>query len=374
MPVPYLQSSSNVLVTGVTGLIGGEIVRTLVRRKLGRLRVLVRPGASAGPHARFVERMRRSGDSEVQTLAAGVEVLPGDVREPLWGLRPGDRERIQNEVDVLVHCAADTSFLGRQSVRDTNVTGMRNLIDLAYGCRRSPLIVYLSTATNVGKIEPHCCLNEEAGCRPDNEHFNDYTRSKAVAESLLRDSGLPMLTLRPSIVLSAGLPDPEFAQQILWFVPLLRVFDCVPLGPDMRLDLVPVAYVVEAAVDLACKPKRRHDCYHLSAGDRFCTTPGRLNEIVTTFYRRRKPLGLMPLSEWTREVHRAHVRNPRQRKIFFALRYYLPFLNLDVVFDNRRLEGELGELSTRITPTTDYFADLLRLIKSKRAMMEAARP
>ena len=42
---------------------------------------------------------------------------------------------------------------------------------------------------------------------------------------MLRYSGLEVLTLRPTIVLSAGLRDAAFAQMILWFVPLLRKFE-----------------------------------------------------------------------------------------------------------------------------------------------------
>src|SRR5207247_858656 len=99
-------------------------------------------------------------------------------------------------------------------------------------------------------------LREEEGCRPENEHHNDYTRSKAVAETLIRDRGLPYLVLRPTIVLSAGLPDQKFARNILWFVPLVRKFDCLPADPDSRLDIVPVSFVADATVDLLRKASR----------------------------------------------------------------------------------------------------------------------
>ena len=56
--------------------------------------------------------------------------------------------------------------------------------------------------SNSGKAA-HRCLPEEEGCRPANQHFNGYTQSKAEAEALLRSSGLPVLHLRPTIVLGA---------------------------------------------------------------------------------------------------------------------------------------------------------------------------
>ena len=80
----------------------------------------------------------------------------------------------------------------------------------------------MSTASNIGEVVGRS-VTEDEGCRPENRHFHEYTQSKAVAEALLRESGLPVLTLMPSIVLSAGLPDPPFARQILWFVPATRL-------------------------------------------------------------------------------------------------------------------------------------------------------
>jgi thioester reductase-like protein len=372
--VPTLTASSNVLVTGATGLIGGEIVRCLGRRGLGRVCALVRPSADCDAHGRFLERMRRSGETEQEVLSWGVDVVPGDIRQPFWDLPPDDLRRVTENVDVILHCAADTSFLCQKNVSQTNVAGTSYLIELAQHCRKRPLIAYMSTATNGGKYASHLCLSEDDGCKPENEHYNEYTRSKAVAETMLRQSGLPVLTLRPTIVFSAGLPDADFAQHILWFVPLARVFNCIPLDPASRLDLVPVSYVTDATIDLLRKPDRKYDCYHLSAGEHCCARIGELNDFVNRFYRRKRPLQLVTPDAWTKELYRTHVSSPRQRKVFFGLRYYLPFLNMDVVYDNGRLQEELGDQSPRITPMKEYMGDLLKLIKSRRALQEVAKP
>ncbi len=157
-----------------------------------------------------------------------MDAVTGDILEPFWGLSGADRAEITGSVDVIIHNAADTSFTAHRDTATTNVAGVRRLIEFARGCRRPPLIAYMSTASNVGR-ETGRCLVEDDGCRPANDHFNDYTHSKAVGEQELRDSGLPVLTLRPTIVLSAGLPDPVFARQILWCAPLTRAFGALPL-------------------------------------------------------------------------------------------------------------------------------------------------
>jgi thioester reductase-like protein len=366
-----LGPATNVLVTGVTGLIGGEIIRKLRSLRTGTLYALVRPQAEANAVTRFTERMRRSGD-DPWVSAADVEVVAGDVRRPRWDLEDEDFRRLTRSVDLIIHCAADTGFLRGQSVHETNVGGARTLIDFARRCERNPLIVYMSTASNGGKVS-HRCLAEEDGCKPDNEHHNEYTRSKALAEAMLRDSGLPVLRLRPSIVLSAGLPDPAFAQSMLWFVSLLQAFDCLPIDPASRLDVVPVSFVVDATVALLRRPRRAYDCYHLSAGERAAITNAELNEFVGRYYRRPAPLRLLLPSQWTRQHYERYVRTDEQRKIFFGLSCYLPFLNMDVVYDNRRLREELGE-ALPVPPLTNYLGELLDRIQWQAALEEAARP
>ena len=118
---------------------------------------------------------------------------------------------------------------------------------------------------------------------------------------------------------------------------------------------------------------RRFDCYHISAGPSGAVTIGELRVVFHAFYCRRQLLRLVPPAEWTPAVHRKAVRTPLQRRLFRSLRYYLPFLNMDVVFDDARLRADLGE-TLAVRPVCDYFADLLGLIRPKAALREAALP
>src|SRR5262249_45525650 len=157
---------------------------------------------------------------------------------------------------------------------------------------------------NAGKHE-HRSLTEVEGCRPENEHHNGYTKSKAVAETLLRDSGLPVLTLRPTIVLSAGLPDADFARQILWFIPLARRFAALPPDPGSRVAVVPGSSGAEATLALLRMPGRRHDCYPLSAGASHSLPLRTYCEQILAFYHNRRAVELVPPSSWTPELTRA---------------------------------------------------------------------
>ena len=63
-----------------------------------------------------------------------------------------------------------------------------------------------------------------------------------------------------------------------------------------------------------------------------------------------------------------------QRRIFSALKMYLPFLNMNVVFDDARLRGDLGTGGPSVRPARDYLGELVELIGTKAALKEAALP
>lgn len=369
MGLKTIQDRTPVLLTGVTGMIGGELMRSLLDAGLGRVSTLVRPGADGDVRGRVRDRFKRSG-CEPGELMDAIDIVSADVRQPGLAMSPEDTERLRSEVEVIVHLASETSFIRGRSCRQTNIDGMRHMLEFTRSCARNPLFVYVSTATNGGAVA-HCCLREEEGCKPDAEHHNEYTHSKAVAEQMLWDSGLPALSLRPSIVFSAGLPDWQFARMVLWFVPLLSELGGVPIDPTSRVDAVPVSYVVNSMKALLTKPDRKYNCYHLSAGAKGAITCGEIGDFLNAYYERTTPLHAVPPNHWTRELQHRYISGPQKRVTFATLRHYLPFLNMDVVYDNTRLAEELGEAAAQVPRFTSYMGDLLALIPNELQLEEA---
>ncbi|WP_157368573.1 SDR family oxidoreductase [Zavarzinella formosa] len=364
-----LHPTSNVLITGVTGLVGGEIFRHLLARgHQGMIWPLIRPGES-DPICRLNHRLARSGDD--RELPPNVRPVAGDILQDQWGLDVDDLIDV-TAADIIIHNAADTSFDENSESATTNVESVRQLIDLARKFPKPPLIVYMSTASNVGDVTD-ANVAEDDGCRPDNHHHNGYTQSKAVSERLLQESGLPVLVLRPTIVLSPGIPDAKFARQILWCVPLMQVFRALPINPGSRLDVVDVGFVAEATLRLLEKKDRQFDCYHLSAGADDAVTLGRLNEVTCVCYDRSQ-LDLINPADWNRRHLQEALRGRVRRKIFKSLRYYFPFLNMNVVYDRSRLEKELGDDCPAVRPLVEYLPGMLELIGAKAALREAMMP
>jgi hypothetical protein len=132
------------------------------------------------------------------------------------------------------------------------------------------------------------------------------------------------------------------------------------------VDIVPVSFVADAIIRLLQKPQLRYDCYNISAGPDAAMVCGPAFAFLDEYYKRLKPLKLIPPSEWTREKHRQYLGAAHQRKLFSTFRYYLPFLNMDVVYDNCRLRAELGDQFPEITPVTEYAGNLLNLVATEK--------
>ena len=144
-----LSRDSRVLLTGATGLIGGEVLRALLDFGVREVWTLVRPEEQSTPAGRIVVRMRRSG-VELDGATDFVHAVAGDMRSVGLGLSADDAGRVRSAIDFVIHCGGETSFIREAECVDTNIAGMQNLIDFVRRCERDPLIVYTSTAANGG--------------------------------------------------------------------------------------------------------------------------------------------------------------------------------------------------------------------------------
>jgi len=175
-----LSDSSRILVTGGTGFIGGNLVRTLLGE--GRtVRALVRDPA-------------RAADIE------GAELFRGDL------LDPESLVGIERDVDVVVHCAGILGKWGtpRSRLRAVNVQGTLALLERF---RDSGLhrFVHLSAGGVSGPLRREA-VDETYRCRP----ATPYEKTKLMAErKVLENSGpwnIPAVVLRPTFTYGPGDP------------------------------------------------------------------------------------------------------------------------------------------------------------------------
>jgi dihydroflavonol-4-reductase len=313
------------IVTGASGHVGANVVRTLV---------------AAGEGVRAVDVRRGAAITE-----PGVEFVRGDVLD-----RPSLVSAFAG-ADFVVHLAAKISIAGDPdgSVRRVNVDGVRNVAEaaLAAGVRRlvhcSSLHAYDLSAAR-GPVR-------ENGPRAADVRLPAYDRSKAAGEAELRrviDRGLDAVVLNPSGMIGPVDPEPSRMGRVLRAMFRGRM----PVTVAGAFDWVDVRDVA-AALIAACERGRTGENY-LVAGHRASVTE--LGRLAAEVSGRRPPRWEAPLAP-VRFAAEAAVRlaGPHRAGRLLLTPESLHALAADPVIDCSKAVAELGY---RPRPLPETVADL----------------
>jgi nucleoside-diphosphate-sugar epimerase len=160
------------LVTGASGFLGHAVCQELRSREHEVLALVRRPGSEP----------------------EGTVAVPGDLRDG-DGLR---RAVAEAKPDWVIHLAAEIATQRDASkIDEINIAGTRRLLDACTACGR-PRMVFVSTVVTG---DAGGAVLDESSTLPVQ---TAYGRSKQQGETLVRESGLPAVILRPSHVYGPG--------------------------------------------------------------------------------------------------------------------------------------------------------------------------
>jgi predicted dehydrogenase/nucleoside-diphosphate-sugar epimerase len=175
-------TAPTVLVVGGTGFIGRRLVSRLVEMGVG-VRVLSRSSGAA---------------------AVALGDLPVEIHEGFHGNREVARAALAG-IDTVYHLAKCEGRAWEDYVRgDIEPTRVLAEEALAAGVRR---FIYTGTIDSYDSASPSCHITGDTPVDPRIARRNLYARSKAACEKLLGElqrQGLPLIVLRPGIVIGAG--------------------------------------------------------------------------------------------------------------------------------------------------------------------------
>lgn len=344
-----------VLLSGATGLIGGELMLLLAGRGVYSTAV-VRAADSNQARDRLLERLQKSVLWKPE-FADMVSAQAGDVIEPNFGLSPAALQ----SADVILHSAASTSFKPGAGVYPINIKAAEQFACILKNLRPSQRGFFVGTAAVT--TEPRGVITEDM---PFAGYANDYIASKRDAETLLRAAGNPFVSLRPGIVLARGIDDAKLSRNMLWSIPVMAELGDVPLDPMAKLDFAPVDFIAAAFAEMLLKADLKHDCYHVSTGEDSMTFKALADELTATMP------GIGKLVMRGRDYVPTH-KFARQRWMYEALQPYLPFLTADAVFSNARLRAEIGAAAIAPAPIS-YLGELLGTFSLSDAVRQMYTP
>jgi nucleoside-diphosphate-sugar epimerase len=324
-------SASRILLTGATGFLGMEVLARLLERTDREVLCLIRAADQAAAEERLDGVLARLY-SESSAYRARVHALPGDLTTGISA--PGE------QIDLVCHCAASITFdLPLDEAREINVDGTRAILELAKeaGARR---FVHVSTAY-VSGIHSGEFTEDMLGT----DFRNTYEQTKCEAERFVGEvTGMEVAIARPSIVMGESDSGWTPAFNVLYW-PLRAfargLFAQVPAKPEGRVDVVPVDYVADGIFKLI--ESDATGTFNLVSGSDAATCEELADLACAHFGRPRPPfVGTGQFGDSAADEHGA---------------VYLPYFDMDVVFDDTRTRELLGIQAPRLRSYFDTLMD-----------------
>ncbi|WP_434388048.1 AMP-binding protein [Melittangium boletus] len=197
--VTQLLTGKRLLFAGATGFVGKVTLSMLLARygqELDKLYVLVRKGSAPSAERRFFDKVATSepfqplrdslGDAgALEFIRRKVEVIDGDITDPLMGLEPAQAEALTGQVHAIVNCAGLVSFNPSLEVGlNVNTHGVKNTVELAL--RWKVPLIHMSTAFVAGNRNGLVFEDEEVvGYFPRQDELDgrDFSLEQEIADA-----------------------------------------------------------------------------------------------------------------------------------------------------------------------------------------------
>jgi thioester reductase-like protein len=353
-----LALDETIFLTGFPGFIAGRLVERLAREG-ARFLLLVQPA--------FAERAQREIAQLVGQTGAPPEsfrVLEGDITRADLGMSAADLEEARGEATVLFHLAAVYDLaVPREVGLRVNVGGTRNVNRFALTLPRLRRYHYVSTCYVAGRrtgliLESE--LRHGAGFR----NFYEETKYLAELEVEALKGELPVTVHRPSVVCGDSRTG-ETAKYdgVYYLVHYLRMWpgalSLANIGnADVRLNVVPVDFVVEAMAALAADDASAGETVQLADPEPLTTEE--LFDIISRNLSGRASLVTLPAP-----VVRTTLNIPLNEKVTGLPRVGVPYFFLKQTYDTARATALLAPRGVRCPRFPDYVPALLDFVERK---------
>ena len=263
-----------VLVTGASGALGPHLLTELLRDEDNdEICVLMRPGASMTTRAQVLRRAVETLVTDVRpqrlSVVERVHPIATDIRCDNLGLQDGDRDRLERQVNVVIHAAANTRFAApMEELNDVNVEGTRRVLELSRRCSHLRQFLLVSTTcvagTQTGTVFER--LEERAG-----DFLNPYEQTKWKAERLTAEAALPVRIARLSTCIGGERTGyvhrfGAIHQSIRWLT--RGLVPMIPAIEGSRVDLIATDVAARWLARAAALPVAELDVCHVAAGSR----------------------------------------------------------------------------------------------------------
>ena len=345
-----------IFLTGFPGFIAGRLVERLAREG-ARFLLLVQP-AFAGRARSDIARLLEMTGAPLENF----RVLEGDITREDLGLSAADLEAAKSEATVLFHLAAVYDLaVAREVGMRVNVEGTRNVNNFARSLPKLKRYHYVSTCYVAGR---RTGLILESELRHGEGFRNFYEETKYLAELEVEalKNELPVTVHRPSVVCGDSRTG-ETAKYdgVYYLINYLRMWpgalSLANIGnPEVRLNVVPVDFVVEAMAALASDDASAGETVQLADPEPLTTEE--LFDLISRNLAGRESLVTLPAP-----VVRTTLNLPLNEKVTGLPRVGVPYFFLKQTYDTARATALLAPRGLRCPRFPDYVPALIDFVE-----------
>lgn len=297
----------SLLLTGATGFLGAFILDALLRRTDAIIHCLVRAGDEARAGQRLRDNLERYGLWR-EEYQGRLRPVPGNVSAPRLGMPAARYASLGQEVDVVLHGAAQISWLSPyRDLFASNVEGTRRLLEFAAESRVASVHHVSSLGATLIRPFQNTRMVDEVTARSGlgTESILElplgYLETKWVTHRMIEEArrrGLPVTLYAPGLITGHSQTGIDSLSQSQFIHALIKgsvQLGCFPDGLGWRF--IPVDVVARDVVSCLLNPASiNHDIYLDSTS---LLSP---ELMVETLRRSGFDVGVVPYAAWRRKV------------------------------------------------------------------------
>ncbi|KAJ7185924.1 hypothetical protein C8R46DRAFT_388493 [Mycena filopes] len=312
-----LLTAKVVLVTGTTGELGCYLLARLLEDK-NVVQVYALNRASSleeGLHGRQVRALRERGLDTNILDSPKLSLLEGDTGKVGFDISAGIFRQMQASVTHVIHNAWPVDFNLALRSFESNIRGLRNLLDFSLGSpyAQPPMLIYTSTIGILQSLDTKVATEKPVDAEAAVE--SGYTQSKWVAEQIIAKTA-ESTPSKPTIVrvgqLSGGMNGAWNPQEwVPAIVQSAKVIGCIP-DDNRDVTWIPVHVAAAALVDFLNSDSPSARILHL-----INPQPVPWSSLANTVVEDLGKIPLVPYAQWLSRVEEA-TKLPENAKGFRA--------------------------------------------------------
>jgi nucleoside-diphosphate-sugar epimerase len=364
--MPRPGASAVVLVSGFPSLYARRMIEHILEAEpQAQIYVLLPPAASAAA------REGASPSSPPPDVAFGhldedkqarMLFIEGDPTAMDLGLSGAEFRRLTREVDRIHHLAHASSInASLPAARALNIVATAEIIEFARAASNLECLVFHSTA-HVSGDRTGVVYEDDLDHGQSFPHEVERTRMQA--EHMVRRAmrEVPIAVVRPTTIVGAATADGSERLDGLYLLVLLVLLTpgdlALPLPGrgDTPLNIVPLAYVIQAAHAIGKSPASPGRTFHLA--DTSPRSARSVFDLVAHADGRRAARGQLPSN-----LAKALLRTPGIERFIRSPRAFVEQLTTQVRYDTRNTEQALRGSGIACPPFESYVGDLVSAVR-----------